>query len=1077
MAGKQDIKVLGGVSSVIKTDTDYMISYDTGEFTKLSILNSHVFRYYMSPTGEFPDYPTPNNVEDIAKINSKKVSDYDKEIFDKSILKEDEMHYTILTDKIKIQFDKKNGIIAVYDMRSKKLVLREHEAIKYTDNRAIQILDQQEDEYFYGGGMQNGRFSHKGEIIQIANTNKWDNGGVTSPCPFFWSIYGYGVLRNTWQPGIYDFGTVFPNVVRTQHLDKYFDAFIFINSQPKDILNDYYELTGNPIFMPECAFYQAHLNAFNRDYWVKVAPGTPQSILFEDGKYYKKYQPKDLGHNKGVLESLNGEKNNYQFSARAMLERYKNHDIPLGWFIPNDGYGCGYGQTDSFAGDIKNLVKFGDYARTKGVEVALWTESQLEPKDPDQPQKGERDLSKEVGEAGVVALKCDVAWIGSGYSFAFNAVENATNIFVKNSKNARPLIIMVDGWAGTQRHAGIWSGDQYGGQWEYIRFHIPTYIGTGLSGQPVVGSDMDGIYGGKNKEVNIRDYQWKTFTPLQLNMDGWGLMQKCPFSFDEETTTINRAYLKLKSMLMPYNYTIGYESTHGLPMVRAMFLEFPKEIPAHTKDSQYQFMWGPSILVAPIYNDLECSYDTSVRNDVYMPDVNQVWIDFFTGQKYQGGKIYNNIIAPLWKIPVFVKDGAIFPMTEPNNNPNEIKRDRRIYRLYPNATTHFEVYEDDGKTMEYLKSNFAKTKITVSGPKSNERGDLLINIEKTSGHYDKFIAKRTTLIEIMASEDVEGIKAAINDDSVTITSDKSEEEFNQKQNVYYFKENFVVNPYLNYCGHRVPTQKYLLIKIQKVDVTKDEIHLKIKNYINESSVFGNITKLDESLKIPHDFTVEEEKITSSSISLTWQEVDEASYYEIERDGTIFSNIIGNRITFDGFKYGSEHAFRIRSVSDKSYSEWSYYVIEKTNEDPHKHLVKGVEVTCSIPCHPDQEVCKLTDGDDCTMWHTHWSKPRVIDKKNGKTVKLHFDLGDVYEIDKVVYTPRKDAGNGTLLQTHYKYSIDGEIWSPVTLTSWKRDNTNKIIYLNGTKLRFMEFDILDSVGGFGSGVHILFYKKV
>ena len=94
--------------------------------------------------------------------------------------------------------------------------------------------------------------------------------------------------------------------------------------------------------------------------------------------------------------------------------------------------------------------------------------------------------------------------------------------------NARPFIISLDGWAGTQRYAGVWSGDQTGGEWEYIRFHIPTYIGSGLSGQPNITSDMDGIFGGKNPAVNIRDFQWKTWTPMELNMDGWGSNEKYP---------------------------------------------------------------------------------------------------------------------------------------------------------------------------------------------------------------------------------------------------------------------------------------------------------------------------------------------------------------------------------------------------------------------------------------------------------------------------------------------------------------------------------------------------------------------
>ncbi len=79
-------------------------------------------------------------------------------------------------------------------------------------------------------------------------------------------------------------------------------------------------------------------------------------------------------------------------------------------------------------------------------------------------------------------------------------------------RDARPFIITLDGWAGTQRYGGVWSGDQTGGEWEYIRFHIPTYIGSGLSGMGNITSDMDGIFGGKNLSVNIRDFQWKTFT-------------------------------------------------------------------------------------------------------------------------------------------------------------------------------------------------------------------------------------------------------------------------------------------------------------------------------------------------------------------------------------------------------------------------------------------------------------------------------------------------------------------------------------------------------------------------------------
>ncbi|HHB9317402.1 TPA: hypothetical protein ACOIT7_003230, partial [Enterococcus faecalis] len=68
----------------------------------------------------------------------------------------------------------------------------------------------------------------------------------------------------------------------------------------------------------------------------------------------------------------------------------------------------------------------------------------------------------------------------------------------------------------------------------------------------------------------------------------------------------------------------------------------------------------------------------------------QVWVDLFTGEKYQGGRVLNGVKTPLWKVPVFVKDGSIIPMTNPNNNPKEIQRDQRSFLIYPNGTTALE---------------------------------------------------------------------------------------------------------------------------------------------------------------------------------------------------------------------------------------------------------------------------------------------------------------------------------------------------------------------------------------------------
>ena len=442
---------------------------------------------------------------------------------------------SVATERIKIVFDKNTTLMKVVNLGNGKVVIEAVEPIVFEKDMVTLKLKEQSDEYFYGGGVQNGRFSHKGRSIAIENQNSWTDGGVASPNPFYWSTNGYGIMWHTFKKGVYDFGREVAGVVKLSHQTDYLDLFVMVNEGAVPLLNDFYQLTGNPVLIPKFGFYQGHLNAYNRDYWKEDENG----ILFEDGKRYKESQ-KDNG---GIKESLNGEKNNYQFSARAVIDRYKNHDMPLGWLLPNDGYGAGYGQTGTLDGNIQNLKNLTDYAHKNGVEIGLWTQSDLHPKEGVEALL-QRDIVKEVRDAGVRVLKTDVAWVGAGYSFGLNGITDVAQIMPYYGNNARPFIISLDGWAGTQRYAGLWSGDQTGGNWEYIRFHIPTYIGSGLSGNPNISSDMDGIFGGKNLVVNTRDFQWKTFTPMQLNMDGWGANEKYPHALGEPATSINRWYLK-----------------------------------------------------------------------------------------------------------------------------------------------------------------------------------------------------------------------------------------------------------------------------------------------------------------------------------------------------------------------------------------------------------------------------------------------------------------------------------------------------------------------------------------------------
>ena len=733
---------------------------------------------------------------------------------------------TLASSKAKVIFNKTTGLFKIVNAENGKTVATQSAPSTFTPEKVTLTLQEQPDEYYFGGGVQNGRFSHKGEKIEIVNTNNWVDGGVASPAPFYWSTAGYGFMWYTFKPGLYDFGSTQKGSVKLSHESKNLDVFFMVGEKPTDLLDEYYQLTGNPVLLPKFGFYEGHLNAYNRDYWKEADKG--RTMTFEDGKSYKE----SASDKTGIKESLNGEKNNYQFSARAAIDRYVNHDMPLGWFLPNDGYGAGYGQEATLDGNIENLKQFGDYARKHGVEIGLWTQSDLHPKDSIEALL-QRDIVKEVGTAGVRVLKTDVAWVGDGYSFGLNGVSDVAQIMPYYGNNARPFIISLDGWAGTQRYASIWSGDQTGGDWEYIRFHIPTFIGAGLSGLSNITSDLDGIFGGKNPIMNMREFEWKTFTAMGLNMDGWGSNAKYPFILGEPSASVNRTYLKLKSELMPYIYTAAHEAVTGKPLMRAMFLDDPNPYTLG-KATEYQFMCGPYFLVAPIYKETRMDKQgNDIRNGIYLPEGE--WVDYFNGKVYQGGRIINEFDAPYWKLPVFVKRGAIIPMVNPNNNVSQIDNTNRIFELYPYGESDYSLYDDDGKTELYRIGEHATTHIHSSLVKDR----LIVNIDKTEGNFAGQEKNQSTEIRINVSQAPKKLVAKMGGKTVKLTEVNTMEALRSTENAWFYDKAPQFNRFAtkgsDFEKVDITKNPMVCIHLAKTDVTANAIELRMDGYQFDNS--------------------------------------------------------------------------------------------------------------------------------------------------------------------------------------------------------------------------------------------------
>ncbi len=476
-------KTLVSNSHVLENITNFEVDTNTVEITsgnskvRVIFYKDDMFRIWLAPTGNFYN-PAGDHI----------VVSYDYPLIGIDWSDEGD-HYLISTSLLNLRANKDPLEFSLYESDNETLIWNEVQGLDY-GTRTFQYLEPHDDEYFYGGGMQNGYFSHKGTKIKISKEiQNWDDGAVPNPVPFYMSTYGYGAFRNTFSPGEYDFR----DVTGVSHNENRFDCFYFYGPSLKEILDGYTELTGRPILPPRWGLELGDADCYNAG-----GQTTPDVI-------------------------------------ELVAENYRDYDLPGGWILPNDGYGCGYSQLEYVVEELQD----------RGFWTGLWTEN------------GISQIAWEVGTAGTRACKLDVAWVGAGYLNALNACKAAYN-GIEDNCNDRGYVWSVCGWAGTQRYSVVWSGDQ-SGDFEYIRFHIPTFIGSGLSGYNLASSDVDGIFGGSGTTY-ARDLQWKTFIPVTYAMSGWAANDKHPWNYGTTVMDINRDYLKLKMRLTPYMYTYCNDS-------------------------------------------------------------------------------------------------------------------------------------------------------------------------------------------------------------------------------------------------------------------------------------------------------------------------------------------------------------------------------------------------------------------------------------------------------------------------------------------------------------------------------------
>ena len=682
---------LGGVTAVEQDGASVTLTAEHGAM-RISFLDDRTFRLEADPSGGFTD-PANTPQGDPARTADIVVGDESFDGADVTVADGDPI--TISTADVTVVIDRTTGMSSA-TRADGSAIWSESAPITFGASSATQHLAPVDGEQFIGGGMQNGRSVHTGATINIARNYDWDDDGYPNAVPYYMSSNGYGVLRNTFARGSYDFAGH-----TTTHEERRFDAYYFVGDY-KASLESYTQLTGRPMLPPVYALEYGDADCYNRS-----NPGYSSSG-YGDPQNTKQRTPQALN----------------------IAKQFVEHDMPAGWMLVNDGYGCEYQQLPETVDAIED--------QTGLVKVGLWTQRSL------------TNQEYEVGEAGVRMRKLDVAWVGSGYRQALTGCE-AAHGGIEQYSDARGTSLMVEGWAGAQRCGMQWTGD-HTGNLDAVRWQVPALTGAGNSGLAFTTGDVDGIFGG-SAESYVRDLQWKAFAPALYSMSGWAPTDKRPWMYGDEATAINRDYLQLRQRLMPYIYTLAQESHRtGVPMMRSIALEYPTDPGAYSVEANNEFLLGGDFLVAPVFTD------SDVRNGIYLPAGDQ-WVDYWTGALHEGGTVLNGHPAPLDRLPVFVRAGAVIPQGVVARNASLVPEDAPITVVaYPQGESTFELYEDDEVTRAYADGESSSQRFTVDAPKAGKTGTVKIELGERDGTYDGKADARPYRVEAHTGSEPEVVK-------------------------------------------------------------------------------------------------------------------------------------------------------------------------------------------------------------------------------------------------------------------------------------------------------------------------------
>ncbi|NXW53314.1 SUIS protein, partial [Eurystomus gularis] len=283
---------------------------------------------------------------------------------------------------------------------------------------------------------------------------------------------------------------------------------------------------------------------------------------------------------------------------------------------------------------------------------------------------------------------------------------------VQQATGKRAFVLSRSTFVGSGKHGGHWLGDNFS-QWKDMRYSIIGMLEFNLFGIPYIGADICGFNYNTTYELCLRWMQLGSFYPFSRNHNSEGNIEQDPAVFGEEFAKISRATLRIRYSLLPYLYTLFFEShVHGNTVVRSLMHEFTSDQQTHGIDTA--FLWGPAFMIAPVLQEATRSVN------VYFPEAS--WFDYYTVLPSTWKKNYATVAAPLNKIPLFIRGGYILPEQAPATTTTKSRLNpfSLIIALDEQGEASGSLFWDDGDSIDTIeKENYFLAKYTFSKVSSN----------------------------------------------------------------------------------------------------------------------------------------------------------------------------------------------------------------------------------------------------------------------------------------------------------------------------------------------------------------------